>query len=269
VGPLYARMLAAHGETGLWPLLLTERGAPVCCILPHRPTGSANRSGASSPLPANGRPWHPGDIFPVPAASIDGLDPGDLLAKYWTPEARTYPDNFHFGWDAFPGVRHPSWPGLAEPATPGPDPDEVLTRMIAASSGVRRLTDNDQVYLGLVPAADSAAALTTAGWIPDDASAPGIAEIAAVIRSWQERFGVRLCAVGFDTLRLSVAWPPATLEHARLVAAEHVALCPEITFCPQLTYHDHLAEYARRVQGARVWELYWNWRPDGPECLAH
>jgi hypothetical protein len=247
LGSLYARLLAAHGDTGLWPLLLTERSSPIGITSPALSAGLASRMRGSSPLFADGRPWHAGEIMPVPAYRIAELDADELLARDWDREADANPDRFDFGTGAFPGVEHPSWPGLAEPVTPGPDPDDVLARVVTAPGGVRQLTPNDRVYLGLVPSADSAAALTAAGWKSNAGSA---AEIAAVIRSWQQRFGVRLCAIGFDTLALSVAWPPLTAECARRVAAEHAAFCPDID--------DDLAEYARTLQGAAVWQFWWD-----------
>jgi hypothetical protein len=73
-----------------------------------------------------------------------------------------------------------------------------------------------------------------------------------VIRSWQRRFGVRLCAIGFDTLGLCVAWSPATAEHARRVAAEHVA------FCPEIAYHVDIADYAHDLEGNQVWLFWWD-----------
>ena len=73
-----------------------------------------------------------------------------------------------------------------------------------------------------------------------------------MIRSWQRRFGVRLCAIGFDTLGLCVAWPPATAEHARRVAAEHVA------FCPEIACHVDIADYAHDLEGNQVWLFWWD-----------
>jgi Domain of unknown function (DUF4253) len=138
---------------------------------------------------------------------------------------------------------------LSSAGGPGPDPDEVLAHIVSAPGGVRGLTPDEGVYLGLVPAADSAAALTAVGWMSDAGDA---AEIAAVIRSWQQRFGVRLCAIGFDTLGPSVAWPPPTAEHARRVAAKHVA------FCPEIAYLDDLAQYTGALQGAAAWNSWWD-----------
>jgi Domain of unknown function (DUF4253) len=64
------------------------------------------------------------------------------------------------------------------------------------------------------------------GWI-GPANHAQTAPLAAVVRSWEDRFGVRVTRVGFDTLDLSVAAPPQRTEHALHVAAEHFAFCPD------------------------------------------
>ena len=53
------------------------------------------------------------------------------------------------------------------------------------------------------------------------------AEISAVLRDREQRFGARVVAAGFSTLLLSVAAPPTTREKALAVAAEHFAFCPD------------------------------------------
>ena len=247
LGPLFGDLLAAHGDTGLWPLLLTELAAPGGLSLP-----------AVSGMPAEfvvahlyppGRPWHKGEILPVPPYRLDELAAGDLLARDWADEVSDAAERFSFGADAFPGVPALSWPGLADPAVPGADPDKVAADLVAAPGGAGQLTQREDIYLGLVPAADGAAALAACGWL---SNAGDTAEIAAVVRSWQQRFGARLCAIGFDTIGLSVAWPPATAEHARRVAAEHVA------FCPEIAYHVDVADYARDLEANPVWSFWWD-----------
>ena len=224
-GPLFARLLAGHRQTGLWPLLLTEHA------------------------PSPGRPWHQGAISPVPGREVGGLDPAQLLAVRWEREAGLKPERFSFGENAFPGAVRSGWPGLADPATPGGDPDEVAARVVNTPGSLGQLTPYDEaIFLGLVPAGDGAAALAACGWL---SNAGGAAELAAVIRSWQRRFGARLCAIGFDTIGLSVAWPPATLDHARQVAAEHAA------FCRETAYGADLNEYAAEMLGAPVWGFWW------------
>jgi uncharacterized protein DUF4253 len=58
------------------------------------------------------------------------------------------------------------------------------------------------------------------------ASEQDAAVISAVLRSWEERFSATAYEVAPSLVKLSVAAPPATIEHALLVAAEHMAFCP-------------------------------------------
>ena len=73
-----------------------------------------------------------------------------------------------------------------------------------------------------------------------------------VVRSWQQRFGARLCALGFDTIGLAVAWPPQTADHAQRVAAEHFA------FCPDLRSMTTFSEYTESLVGNPVWNFWWD-----------
>ncbi len=80
--------------------------------------------------------------------------------------------------------------------------------------------------------------------------------LCAVLRSWEDRFGIRVVALGFDRLTLSVAAPPATLEEAEEIAAEHFAFCPD-----NITqgHHENLRAYARHdVLDRPVWSFWWD-----------
>jgi hypothetical protein len=119
-GPLFARLLADHRRCGLWPLLLTMLAVPQFSGLRADLVEVISRSNPP------GRPWHTGELAPVPGESST----------------------------------------------------------LAGSS----------------------------------------------------HCGARLCSLGFDTLGVSVAWPPAQPEHARRVAAEHLAFCADIAgFRPSTT----------------------------------
>ncbi|WP_254715620.1 DUF4253 domain-containing protein [Actinomadura sp. NAK00032] len=78
--------------------------------------------------------------------------------------------------------------------------------------------------------------------------------LSAMLRSWEDRFGVRVVRVGFDTLDVSVAAPPVTEEHALHVAAEHFAFCPDnVQQGPET-----LREYAKAIQGGNSWSFWWD-----------
>src|SRR6266487_6396504 len=57
--------------------------------------------------------------------------------------------------------------------------------------------------------------------------APSPVAFAAVMRSWEERFGARLFALTQDQAYLLVGRPPPDLDAALLVAAEHFVFCDE------------------------------------------
>ncbi len=116
--------------------------------------------------------------------------------------------------------------------------------------GTGQLTvEGDLPYLGPVPAADGAGAIAASGWL---SRAGGAAQASSVVRSWQHRFGARLCSLGIDTLVVTVAWPPMTPQHARRVAAEHFA------FCNDLADMVPFDEYAAELVRAAVWGFWWD-----------
>lgn len=79
--------------------------------------------------------------------------------------------------------------------------------------------------IGLVPASRPVDVLPLIGWTPSDQS--DALPIAAVVRSWEERFGARLLRVGFAEISVLVDRPPRSIEHAQRIAAEHFVFCDE------------------------------------------
>jgi hypothetical protein len=75
----------------------------------------------------------------------------------------------------------------------------------------------------LVPCNRPADAITMLGGLAGEVQAP---TISAVLRSWEERFFATAYEVAPDLVKLAVEAPPASEEHALLVAAEHMAFCP-------------------------------------------
>lgn len=69
-----------------------------------------------------------------------------------------------------------------------------------------------------------------------------------MLRSGEDRFGVRVVGAGFADLYLSVAAPPATLEEAIHLAAEHFAFCPGDIW--QNSHPHTLIGYAENLVGA-------------------
>ena len=110
--------------------------------------------------------------------------------------------------------------------------------------------------LGLVCATRGCDALTVAGWQGAANYTNDTAELSAVLRSWEDRFGVRVIGVGFADLHLSVAAPPSTRDEALRVAAEHFAFCPDNVW--QGASPCTLTAYARRLVGAPTWHFWWD-----------
>jgi hypothetical protein len=79
--------------------------------------------------------------------------------------------------------------------------------------------------IGLAPASRPSDVLPLLGWTPSDQS--DALPIAAVARSWEDRFGARLLRVGFAAFSLLVDRPPRTIGHAQRIAAEHFVFCDE------------------------------------------
>jgi len=107
--------------------------------------------------------------------------------------------------------------------------------------------------IGLVPARRPADVLPTVGW-HTTARFPTSLPIAAVLRSWEARFGARLLDVGPGAqIRLLVERPPRSTEAAERVAAEHFAFCDESA---GQGLHD-IPGIAASLVNAPVWTCWW------------
>lgn len=150
-----------------------------------------------------------------------------------------------------------SWPGLAPvPAREAPeDPDAVAAGLVGV------ITADADDWLGgariaLVPArrsADIPAAIGCSGPMNHEND---VARLCAVLRSWEDRYDARVVVLGFDTMIVSVGRPPATIEEARALAAEHYAFCPDnIDQSPPYDL-DVYAEKA--VLNQEAWSFWWD-----------
>jgi hypothetical protein len=191
----WARLRAEHGRSGLWPLLLEGLdGEPA-------------------------RPWRVGEVDPEPVSDVDEHDAAGFFAKRWAAMVRPPNDEWlqelqeESGVDFLASLGR-DWPGPAVPGEPTDDPAAVADRHAeqVAHGGTR---------LGLVAVDRGADALAVMGWRGPVNVFDQVSPLAAVVRSWEDRFGVRLVGIGFEALYLSVAAPPVTFEHALHVAAEH------------------------------------------------
>jgi Domain of unknown function (DUF4253) len=225
---LWGRLRAEHHRSGLWPLLLEG--------LDSQPA----------------RPWVVGEVDPEPVSDVDEHDAVGFFAKRWA--AMVEPPNDYWLQEfqeeldiEFLASFGRDWPGLAVPGELTGDPAVVADRCAEqlADGGTR---------LGLVAADRGADALAVMGWRGPVNYFDQVSPLAAVLRSWEDRFGVRLVGIGFETLYLSVAAPPVTFEHALHVAAEHWMFCPDNV--EQGGYG--LAGYVELVRGETSWTFWWD-----------
>ncbi|MFI0007897.1 DUF4253 domain-containing protein [Streptomyces globisporus] len=150
-----------------------------------------------------------------------------------------------------------SWPGLA----PGParEAAEDADTVAAGLAGV--IAADADAWLGgariaLVPARRSADIPAAIGWSGPMNHENDVARLCAVLRSWEDRFDARVVVLGFDTMIVSVGRPPAIIEEARALAAEHYAFCPDNV--DQAPPHDLDAYAEKAVLNQEAWSFWWD-----------
>jgi hypothetical protein len=220
---------AAEG-TGLQPVLLAGLGGET-----ERPWDRGEFGGPEDPAEAGAAGVEAllRDGWPGPGA---GEGEGGFAAEdpEWEADFRAqftpYEDGF---------------PGLAPASTGAPDPWRLRVAL-------GQLTPPGRI--GLVPAARPADVLARLGWQGTVNRGWSGAQLAAVLRSWEDRFGARLLTVGFAEIRLLVSRPPRTLEAALPVAAEHRAFCDE---CGRMGL-TKVSEIANLLVGNPFWDFWWD-----------
>jgi len=222
---LWTRLRVQHPKSGLWPLLL---------------------AGLDSD-PA--RPWAEGELHPEETylpEQEELLDPANILSRMWTEVVEEANRDLLKALAPF-GAQ---WPGLAAAGVPHRDPDSHADSCADMLPG----EDRNHVWrLGLVAAPRGADALANVGW-EGPLNHGDTGELAVVVRSWEERFGVRVIGVGFADLMLSVAAPPDSGDHALRVAAEHFAFCPDSI----MQGISPMRAYASSIYGASTWSFWWD-----------
>jgi hypothetical protein len=78
-------------------------------------------------------------------------------------------------------------------------------------------------------------------------------ELAAVLRSWEDRFGARLIDVGFADLRLFAERPPRTLAAARRLAAGQVVVAEDC-----IDGARDIPDVAVRLLNGPIWTFWWD-----------
>ncbi len=181
-------------------------------------------------------------------------DPEDVLAEYWEGDEEDIPEEPDPEFLAMLQPFGAHWPGLAPAA-----PSLAIEPGACAAQVADSLTSGahawpKEPHLALVPARRSADIPAAVGWTGPLNHDNDVARLCAVLRSWEDRFGIRVVALGFDILAVSVAAPPTTLAEAEAVAAEHFAFCPD-----NITQGTgSLREYAEDLVGDRTWYFWWD-----------
>lgn len=229
---LWSRLRAEHARSGLWPLVLDSLDDED----------------------AEYRPWGNGEVLPGDMSSPGDHDPAALLADWWVEHTDVEDPDDELTPAQRAAVTAPfgrTWPGLAITPPPAAGADRI-----ADGLAEQLVAGHPSVRLGLVAADRGADAVTVAGWTGPTNYTGDTAEISAVLRNWEDRFGARLVGVGFATLVLSVATPPTTREAAMSVAAEHFAFCPDNIW--QTDAPPTLAAYADRLVNDHSWTFWWD-----------
>ena len=222
-GRVWSALSDAHEETGLVPVLLGDDPG-------EGPEGLFFDSFFDSPS----------DV-----TELDHLDAADVLKHFWDhalPEDDRYWDGPHLVEARAPFSR--DFPGLA----PGQDTRLSPERLVTALGSLR------PARVGLVAARRPADVLPLVGWLGADWW-PTTLPIAAVLRSWETRFGARLLKIGSGAeIRLLVERPPRGLDAARQIAAEHYAFCDE---CAGQGLRD-IPAISASIINAPIWTFWWD-----------
>lgn len=148
------------------------------------------------------------------------------------------------------GPLAPFGPGFLGLSPSGPD---VLPVFLPAGGRAR---------IGMVSCRRPADAVALIGWSGAINVRPAT-EVAAVLRSWEDRFGAVLVGLGFATMTLLVNRPPTEDTAAIHLAAEVAAFCPDALWQPgeQWPYEPREASLdamSRSLVREPVWRLWFD-----------
>jgi hypothetical protein len=216
-GALHVPIAATFASHGLWPLVLESLSGE------------------------GGRPWVSGELDPGGSTDPGAHDALGVLSDWWTQVIPAEDEEPEAHEALAPYGR--TFPGLA-PETDSPADPDALDVVVAQLTG----------RLGLVAVTRPADALAAIGWQGPVNHYSDMGRLSAVLRSWEDRFGAFLVGVGFDTITLAVMRPPATIDAATAIAAEHFAVCSD-------TVHQgagSIAACADALLGQPVWTFWWD-----------
>lgn len=221
--PQLLAALRGDRHSGLWPLLICDDNETY------------------------GERCSVGVVPPEPREHIDRWHAADVMNRIWNGLCRS-DDGLEpaYDLDSLEPFRD-TCPGIARAGNLLADPD------ILANQQTHRFVQ-DEVRLALVPVRHGADTLTVLGWAGAANHVSRTADLSAMLRSWEQRFGARLLRLDPDRLDVSVAAPPQGAEHALAVAAEHWAFCPDRI----MQESGSLTDYADEIRGRRTWSFWWD-----------
>ncbi|SDB88785.1 protein of unknown function [Raineyella antarctica] len=184
----WAALAARFPQTGLWPVLVQGLGEDL------------------------ERPWYGGELDgpqgPVP-------DVAEVLQERWSEAVEVLEEYDEDELDDDQRRVRDAGPVLAL-APAQPVGATVQLELGAGTSG-----------LALVPVGRPADVPSAIGWWGTANVDLDGSDVAAVLRSWEDRFGATLVAMGFDTIHLEVAAPPSSSNDVATLILEHYAFCPD------------------------------------------
>ena len=107
--------------------------------------------------------------------------------------------------------------------------------------------------LGLVPVERPADVIARIGWWGAANYDQSPAELSAVLRSWEERFGAHVTRLGFSSMYISVTRPPTDRLTTQALAVEHYAWCPALA-----EFGIPIDEYAAGLDASLEWFCWWD-----------
>lgn len=183
-------------------------------------------------------------------AELEHLSAADVLSDLW-PGPSSYPaDDREQGVPDSPDDAAWRLPfGLEFPGLARGEEARLSHDVLAAA-----VDSWGDAHIGLAVAARPADVLPVIGWMATDMEQPDALEMAAVLRSWEDRFGARLLQLGSGgEMWLLVERPPRTVDAALALAAEHLAFSHESQDGSR-----SVRELAAALAGAPTWRLWWD-----------
>jgi hypothetical protein len=131
-----------------------------------------------------------------------------------------------------------------------------VTALAPATSGPELLAEHLVVDAGallLVPVRRPADVVAALGWWGATNHDRSGADITAVLRSWEDRFGAVLVSMGFDTMVVQVPRRPATPSEVDELLREHYAFCPDV-----IDQGVEAEGYRARLAEWPHWHFWWD-----------